>query len=161
MKNIFDGSLDLVFYDLTSCYFEIDEEDRKAKGSRGAGSTLRNYGHDRDRSGCPQVVLGLVMSKGGMPLCHHVFPGETTDKSTLKEVVLDLKARFPIKRCIVVGDRGLLSEDNLEVLTEAELDYIVSMPLRRNKLAEKVVRALADQVKDKRKLQYNLLHHQL
>jgi len=150
--SLFDTSLDLVFYDLTSCYFEIDEQDRDRQDcSRRGVSTLRNYGYDRDRSGCPQVVLGVVMSKDGIPLCHHVFAGETTDKSTLKEVVLDLKARFPIKRCIVVGDRGLLSEDNLEVLSEAELDYIVSLPLRGNQWAKRVVKALAGQLKDKRK----------
>jgi transposase len=151
--SLFDTSLDLVFYDLTSCYFEIDEEDRDRKTPSNRGvSTLRNYGYDRDRSGCPQVVLGLVMTKDGIPLCHHVFPGETPDKSTLKEVVLDLKARFPIKRCIVVGDRGLLSEENLEVLSEAELDYIVSLPLRGNQWAKRVIKALADQLKEKRKV---------
>jgi transposase len=150
--SLFDTCLDLVFYDLTSCYFEIDHEDRDRKESSDRGvSTLRNYGYDRDRSGCPQVVLGVVMTKDGIPLCHHVFPGETPDKSTLKEVVLDLKTRFPIKRCIVVGDRGLLSEDNLEILTEAELDYIVSLPLRANQWAKRVIKALAGQLKDKRK----------
>ena len=78
--SLFDTSLDLVFYDLTSCYFEIDEQDRDRKDcSRRGVSTLRNYGYDRDRSGCPQVVLGVVMSKDGIPLCHHVFAGETAD----------------------------------------------------------------------------------
>jgi transposase len=142
LLNLFDTSLDLVFYDLTSCYFEIDEEDREAKGTKGSAvSTLRNYGHDRDRSGCPQVVLGLVMTKGGMPLCHHVFPGQSPDKSTLKEVIVDLKARFPIRRCVVVADRGLLTEENLEVLTAAELDYIVSRPLRHNRMTQQVIGA--------------------
>jgi hypothetical protein len=148
LLNLFDGSLDLVFYDLTSCYFEIDEEDRKAKGSKGAGSTLRNYGHDRDRSGCPQVVLGLVMTKGGMPLCHHVFAGHTPDKSTLEEVIVDLKARFPIRRCVVVADRGLLTEENLEVLTAAELDYIVARPLRHNRMTQKVIEATRPSVQE-------------
>lgn len=145
LLNLFDGSLDLVFYDLTSCYFEIDEEDRKAKG---AGSTLRNYGHDRDRSGCPQLVLGLVMTKGGMPLCHHVFAGHTPDKSTLEEVVVDLKARFPIRRCVVVADRGLLTEENLEVLTAAQLDYIVGRPLRHNRMTQKVIEATRPRVQE-------------
>ena len=124
---LFDNALDLVFYDLTSCYFEIDSEDKGQKDSKKKGkSALRNYGHDRDGSGCPQVVVGLVMTKDGIPLCHYVFPGETPDKSTLKEVVDDIRERFPIKRCIVVGDRGILTEDNLKVLSDAELDYIVA-----------------------------------
>ena len=149
LLGLFDNPLDLVFYDLTSCYFEIDEEDRKTDQK---GSTLRNYGYDRDRSGCPQVVLGLVMTKDGIPLCHHVFPGETTDKATLKEVIRDIKARFPIKRCVVVGDRGLLSEENLEVLTEAGLDYIVARPLRRNQISKRVIATVSPDIKKKLKL---------
>ena len=95
--------LDLVFYDLTSCYFEIDQEDRDRRKAR--GSSLRNYGYDRDRRGCPQLFLGLAMTREGMPLCHWVFPAQTPDRATLKALVKDLKARFPIKRCVVVGDR--------------------------------------------------------
>lgn len=148
LLTLFDTSLDLVFYDLTSCYFEIDGEDRDRKGSNQRGiSTLRNYGHDRDRSGCPQVVLGLVMTRDGIPLCHHVFPGETPDKVTLAEVIDDLKARFPVRRCVVVADRGLLTEENLEVLTEAELDYIVARPLRRNRLTKEAIEALKPKIK--------------
>jgi transposase len=145
---LFDNPLDLVFYDLTSCYFEIDQQDKNQPAvSQPAKSTLRNRGYDRDRSGCPQVVLGLVMTKDGIPLCHHVFPGETPDKVTLQKVVHDLKARFPIQRCIVVGDRGLLSEDNLKALTAAQLDFIVARPLRRNLIAQEVLSALAPQIR--------------
>jgi hypothetical protein len=146
---LFDSPLDLVFYDLTSCYFEIDRDDKNQPPAPRPGvSTLRNRGYDRDRSGCPQVVLGLVMTKDGIPLCHHVFPGETPDKATLKKVVHDLTGRFPIQRCVVVGDRGLLSEANLAVLTEAQLDYIVSRPLRRNRLSREVLTAIAAKVRD-------------
>ncbi|MEW6003590.1 MAG: IS1634 family transposase [Nitrospirota bacterium] len=150
---LFDNALDLVFYDLTSCYFEIDSQDKDRKDSKRKGkSSLRNYGHDRDRSGCPQVVLGIVMTKDGIPLCHYVFAGQTPDKSTFKEVIDDVKARFPVKRCIVVGDRGILTEENLKVLTEADLDYIVARPLRQNKISKRVIEAVEDRVKEKIKL---------
>lgn len=153
LLSLFDTSLDLVFYDFTSCYFEIDKQDKDRKVSRRREvATLRNYGYDRDRSGCPQVVLGLVMTRDGFPLCHSVFAGQTPDKSTLQEVVGDLKARFPIKRCVVVADRGLLSEDNLEILTEAQLDYIVSLPLRQSRISRQVIEAVAGQVKEQCKL---------
>jgi transposase len=79
---------------------------RTGIGGKARGSSLRNYGYDRDRRGCPQLVLGLAMTREGMPLCHWVFPGQTPERATLKAVVKDLKARFPIKRCVVVGDRG-------------------------------------------------------
>jgi transposase len=148
MLNLFDGALDLVFYDLTSCYFEIDSSDNGNKDcDNKCMSTLRNRGYDRDRSGCPQVVLGLVMTKDGIPLCHYVFPGETQDKSTFQEVISDIKARFPIKRCIVVADRGLLSKPNLEVLADAGLDHIVSRPLRQNKVSREAITAVAKDIK--------------
>jgi len=150
LMGLFDTSLDLVFYDLTSCYFEIDQEDRDRRKAR--GSSLRNYGYDRDRRGCPQLVLGLAMTREGMPLCHWVFPGQTPDRATLKAVVKDLKARFPIKRCVVVGDRGLLSEDNLEVLSGAGLDYIVALALRRSSVTRRVVEAVEDRLEEQLRL---------
>jgi transposase len=148
MLNLFDGALDLVFYDLTSCYFEIDSDDKDNKDSQNkCMSTLRNRGYDRDRSGCPQVVLGLVMTKDGIPLCHHVFPGETQDRSTFCEVVSDIKARFPVNRCIVVADRGLLSKPNLEVLADAGLDHIVARPLRQNNVSREAIMTVAKDIK--------------
>ncbi len=148
MLNLFDGALDLVFYDLTSCYFEIDSDDKDSKNSKDKClCTLRNHGYDRDRSGCPQVVLGLVMTRDGIPLCHYVFPGETPDKSTFREVIADIKARFPIKSCIVVADRGLLSQQNLEVLSDAGLGFIVARPLRQNRVSREAIRAVAKDIK--------------
>jgi transposase len=148
MLNLFDGALDLVFYDLTSCYFEIDSDDKDNKDSGNKWlSTLRNHGYDRDRSGCPQVVLGLVMTRDGIPLCHYVFPGETQDKSTFREVISDIKARFSIKRCIVVTDRGILSQPNLEVLSDAGLDHIVSRPLRQNNVSRQAIMSAAKDIK--------------
>lgn len=141
---LFDSPLDLVFYDLTSCYFEIEQADKvKNPHSRPDKPTLRNYGYDRDRSGCPQIVLGLVMTKDGIPLGHQVFSGETPDKATFPEVIGDVKARFPIQRCVVVSDRGLLSQDNLAALREAGLDYIVARPLRHNLLSRQAIQATA------------------
>jgi len=148
MLNLFDGALDLVFYDLTSCYFEIDSDDKDSKkNKKKCVTTLRNHGYDRDRSGCPQVVVGLVMTKDGIPLCHHVFPGETPDKSTFREVISDIKARFPIKRCIVVADRGLLSQQNLDVLCDAGLGFIVARPLRQNRTSQEAIRAVGKDIK--------------
>jgi transposase len=148
--NLFDGALDLVFYDLTSCYFEISSDDKDNKDSRDKClCTLRNHGYDRDRSGCPQVVLGLVMTGDGIPLCHYVFPGETPDKSTFREVISDVKERFPIKRCIVVADRGLLSQANLEVLSDLGLGFIVARPLRQNRVSQEAIRAVSKDTRRK------------
>ena len=132
-KMLGDGEgLDLVFYDITSTYFEgersIVEED------------FRRYGYSRDhRCDRRQVVIGMVMTRQGIPLCHHVFAGNTVDKSTVVTVVKDLKQRFNLKRVVFVGDRGMLSDANLVELLSEELGFIVAHPLRRNAHATEVI----------------------
>jgi transposase len=124
--------LDLVFYDITSTYFEGDrslvEDD------------LRRYGYSRDgRFDKRQVVIGLVMTRQGIPLCHHIFAGNTVDKKTVAGVVQDLRERFALERVVFVGDRGMLSDGNLDFLLGEGLGFIVAYPLRRNSYATEVV----------------------
>lgn len=128
-------SVDLVFYDITSTYFEGDrsllEED------------FRKYGYSRDhRRDRRQVVIGMVITGDGIPLCHHVFPGNTADKTTVVAVVTDLKQRFHLKRVIFVGDRGMLSDANLGHILGEDVGFIVAHPLRKNAHATEVVGAL-------------------
>ncbi|MGD2136591.1 MAG: IS1634 family transposase, partial [Gemmatimonadales bacterium] len=127
--------VDLVFYDITSTYFEGDrsllDED------------IRRYGYSRDhRRDRRQVVVGMVITGDGIPLCHHVFPGNTADKTTVVKVVSDLKQRFNLKRVVFVGDRGMLSDANLEHILSEEIGFIVAHPLRKNSHATEVVGAL-------------------
>lgn len=124
--------LDLVFYDITSTYFEGDRSL--------AADDFRRYGYSRDhRPDRRQVVVGMVMTKEGIPLCHHVFPGNTVDKTTVATVVKDLKARFNLTRIVFVGDRGMLSDANLSMILGAEIGYIVAHPLRKNAHATEVI----------------------
>lgn len=124
--------LDLVFYDITSTYFE---------GERSlVEDDFRRYGYSRDhRPDRRQVVVGMVMTREGIPLCHHVFPGNTVDKTTVTAVVHDLKERFNLARVIFVGDRGMLSDDNLRMILGAEIGFIVAHPLRKNAHATEVI----------------------
>jgi len=127
--------IDLVFYDIISTYFEGDrflvDED------------LRRYGYSRDgRFDKRQIVIGLVMTRSGIPLCHHIFPGNTADKTTVVEVIRDIKVRFRLDRIVFVGDRGMLSDENLDVLLGEGLGFIVAYPLRRNAFATEVIGAL-------------------
>jgi transposase len=128
-------AVDLVFYDITSTYFE---------GERSlVDDDVRRYGYSRDhRCDRRQVVIGMVMTRAGIPLCHHVFPGNTVDKTTVVEVVTDLKQRFHLKRVVFVGDRGMLSDANLERLLGEELGFIVAHPLRKNAHATEVIGAV-------------------
>jgi transposase len=141
--------VDLVFYDITSTYFEgerslLDED-------------VRRYGYSRDhRWDRRQVVIGMVMTRDGIPLCHHVFPGNTADKTTVAAVVADLKQRFNLKRVIFVGDRGMLSDANLEKILGEEIGFIVAHPLRKNRHATEVVGTLRkgfDEADDKEQFQ--------
>jgi transposase len=126
------GPVDLVFYDITSTYFEGDRSL--------ADDDIRRYGYSRDgRFDKRQVVIGMVVTPEGIPLCHHVFPGNTVDKTTVVDVVKDVKTRFLLKRVVFVGDRGMLSDPNLNELIEEEVGFIVAHPLRHNHYAREVV----------------------
>jgi transposase len=127
---------DLVFYDITSTWFDGDhsliEED------------IRRFGYSRDgRFDRRQITIGVVMSSDGIPLCHHVFAGNTVDKSTVGEVVADLKSRFKLRHVIFVGDRGMLSDDNIDALLAEEFGYIVAHPLRRGAMAREGIKRMA------------------
>ena len=131
--------VDMVFYDITSTYFEGDKSIQE--------DDLRRHGYSRDhRQDRRQVVIGMVMTRGGIPLCHHTFPGNTVDKTTVEQVVSDLKSRFKLGRVIFVGDRGMLSDSNLGFLMEEGLEMIVAHPVRRNALAQEVIQNLKKQI---------------
>jgi transposase len=127
---------DLVFYDITSTWFDGDrslvEED------------IRRFGYSRDgRFDRRQITIGVVMGSNGIPLCHHVFPGNTVDKATVQDVVKDLKARFKLRQVVFVGDRGMLSDDNVDTLLVERFGYIIAHPLRRGALAREGIKLLA------------------
>jgi transposase len=133
LRDLFHFQPDLVFYDLTSTYFE------------GHGpETLAKYGYSRDgKSRNVQVIVGVVMV-AGWPIAHHVWAGNTRDSKTVAEVVQDLSRRFQFRRVVFVGDRGMVTEKNLEVLQTAEGDwgFLLGMTRRQNPEAE----ALIDQI---------------
>lgn len=130
LRDLFHFEPDLVFYDLTSVYFE------------GHGpADLAKHGYSRD--GKPrnvQVVVGVVMV-AGWPIAHHVWAGNTRDSKTVAEVIKDLTQRFRFRRVVFVGDRGMVTEKNLEVLQEAEGDwsFLLGMTRRQNPEAEALI----------------------
>ncbi len=134
VRDLFNLKVDMVFYDLTSTYFC-----RKSPKGR-----LRRHGVSKDKKPRQvQVVVGVVMANG-FPIAHHVFPGNTADKSTLQKVVADLDRRFGLRRVIVVSDRGLVSEQNLDFLSGQRFGYLLGVPGRRSDEAADVLKALAD-----------------
>jgi transposase len=134
LRDLFHFEPELVFYDLTSTYFE------------GQGPALAKHGYSRDSQPRKvQVVVGVVMV-AGWPIAHHVWAGNTRDSKTVKEVVEDLSKRFCFKRVVFVGDRGMVTEANLKMLDEAEGEwgFLLGVTRRRNPEAE----ALIDRVRD-------------
>lgn len=132
VRDLFNVKVDMVFYDLTSTYFC-----RKSPKGR-----LRRHGKSKDKKPRQvQVVVGVVMANG-FPIAHHVFEGNTADKSTLQKVAGDLERRFGLRRVIVVTDRGLVSPENLDFLTKRHYGYLVGVQGRRCDEAADVLKAL-------------------
>ena len=121
LRNLFSLKVDLVLYDITSTYFE------------GSGPVeLARHGHSRDgKAQNVQVVVGVVMA-GGWPIAHHVFAGNTVDVTTVQQVVKDLRERFGLGRVVFVGDRGMVSQENLRELTKQGQGYLVGLKRRSN-----------------------------
>jgi len=120
VRDLFNVKVDMVFYDLTTTYFC-----RKSPVGK-----LRRHGQCKD--GKPRqvhVLLGVVMANG-FPIAHHVFPGNTAEKKTLQDVLLDLEIRFGLRRVMVVSDRGLVSPENLKFLSQTRLHYLLGIPGR-------------------------------
>ena len=137
VRDLFSLKVDLVFYDVTSTYFQRREP----------AGMLRRHGQSHD--GHPrevQVVVGVVMANG-FPVAHHVFPGNTADKATLQSVVSDVEKRFGLRRVTVVADRGVVSPKNLEFLAGRKFRYLVGIQGRRNSEAAVVLALLRDETK--------------
>jgi len=125
-RNLFNQALDLVFVDTTSTYMYRDTE-----------TPLRRRGHSRDhRPDLPQVILAIVVDRQGWPIAWEVMPGNRADGKAFQELIGLLRSRFQIGRVIVVADRGMVSEGNLELLneeSESPFEYIVGCRMRRQK----------------------------
>jgi transposase len=132
LRDLFSLQPDLVFYDLTSTYFEgHGPEDFAA------------FGHSRDeKPRNVQVVVGVVMV-GGWPIAHHVWAGNAVDKSTVGEVVEDLSGRFAFGRVVFVGDRGMVSTSNLAALKSPQsgrdFGFLLGVARRRNPQVESLL----------------------
>jgi len=123
VANLFNLEVDLVFFDTTSTYFETEDEDER-----------RRFGHSKDkRPDLPQVVIGLAVTKDGLPIRSWVFPGNTPDANTVEQVQADLNG-WRMGRVVWVMDRGMTSEDNRITLQRAGGHYIIGEKLRGSTL---------------------------
>src|SRR5450830_567190 len=123
------SDLSVVFMDTTSLYFE----------GRG-GKTLGQNGHSKDyRPHLKQMIVGIIMDQDGRPVCSEMWPGNTTDVTTLIPVIDRLRQRFAIGRVCVVADRGMISAETIAGLEEHRLEYILGVRERSSKEVYDVV----------------------
>jgi hypothetical protein len=114
--------VDLLLFDTTSTYFERDEEE--------PDGGLRRYGHSKDsRPDLPQIVIGLAVTKEGIPVRVWVWPGNSNDHSVLPQVKDDLRG-WRLGRVVTVVDRGFSSQANLDYLRRAGGHWIAGEKLR-------------------------------
>lgn len=121
LRDLFSLQIDVAFYDLTSTYFE---------GHGPAGLAAHGYSRD-EKPRDPQVLVGLVLVDG-WPIAHHVFAGNWRDAKTVPGVVDDLERRFQVRRVVLVGDRGMVTSQNLADLRRGGHGYIVGRNRRRS-----------------------------
>jgi len=150
LADLFELDVDLIFYDTTSLHFEVDEEDAgghpndEVRGSKSAGAKTykapRKRGYSKNgRGDAPQIVVGLAVTRDGLPVRHWVFPGNTVDVTTVAKVKQDLRG-WKLSRCVFVGDAGMVSAENLRTLSLGGGKYIVCMPVTRgSEVSEEVI----------------------
>jgi len=122
-RDLLSPQVDVILYDLTTLRFESTRTDLGA---------LRQFGYSKERrSDCTQVVLGLLVTPEGIPIGFEVYPGNTFEGKTIKDIVAKLREKFSIRRFIFVGDRGLFSKQNLKELRGENKagEFIVGMKL--------------------------------
>src|SRR3954447_2160990 len=129
--------VDLIFYDTTTAYFEIDEPDGHCELWAGKlFAPLRQRGHSKEgRDNQPQVVIAMAVTRDGMPVRSWVLPGNTADVATVARIKQDLHA-WRLGRCLFVGDAGMYSADNLVELSRGLGRYVLAVPMRRVKDVE-------------------------
>lgn len=120
LRDLFSLQAEMVLYDLTSVYFE-------GRGPKG----LAEHGYSRDEKPRQRQLLVGVVMVNGWPIAHHVFPGNETDGATMRRVVEDLERRFGLKRVVFVGDRGMVTTDNIDWLRQRGHGYLVGLQRRR------------------------------
>ncbi|GHT71948.1 transposase [Bacteroidia bacterium] len=119
-RKILGGKIGLVFYDVTTLYFETDTSDE-----------LRKTGFSKDgKHACPQIVLGLLVSSGGYPLAYSIHEGNKYEGHTMLPVVEDFVKQFALKNFVVVADSGLMNNDNITLLEQRNYKYIIGARIK-------------------------------
>ncbi len=117
---IISQPLSIVFYDVTTLYFEAEQED-----------DFRQNGFSKDgKHQQPQIVLGLLVSTGGYPLTYQVFEGSMFEGHTMLPVIEAFKEKYQLEQIVVVADAGLLSDKNIKAICQKNYQYILGARIK-------------------------------
>jgi len=156
VANLLNLEVDLLFFDTTSTYFERDEADEPvardergellAAGAEGEGARhagFRSYGRSQDHRGdLPQVVVGMAVTREGIPVRVWSWPGSTADSALIRQVKEELRD-WTLSRIVWVADRGFASEQNRRFLRRGDAHYILGEKLRSGSAEAKAALARA------------------
>jgi len=132
-RDLFNASFDVLLYDLTSTYFEVNASDLPE-------DSKRRHGYSRDkRPDCPQLVIALVVTPDGLPLAYEVLPGNTADCKTLRDFRARIESQYGKARRVWVMDRGVPTEEVLAEMRASDppVSYLVGTPKGRLTRLEK------------------------
>jgi transposase len=119
-RKVLGGRIGLVFYDVTTLYFETD-----------IGDEFRKQGYSKDgKHALPQVVLGLLVSEGGYPLAYAVHEGNKYEGHTMLPIVKDFVKEFDLKDFIIVADSGLMNNENIKLSEADNYKYIIGARIK-------------------------------
>jgi hypothetical protein len=121
--NLFNLEVDLIFYDTTTASFHVDYEDDDTDPN--SNTTLRKFGHAKERNWAPQVVIALAVTRDGIPVRSWVLPGNTAEVTTVAKVRADLRG-WSLGRAMFVADSGMNSKDNRAELAKACGKYLLA-----------------------------------
>jgi transposase len=124
-RDLFNQQLDVVFYDVTTLYFESSDE------SEIENRQLRKKGFSKDgKVGDTQILFCMMIDKDKNPIGYQVFKGNTYEGHTLSDAIKQLKQRYAIDKVIIVADRGMMSKGNMETVSDTGNEFIVGDRLK-------------------------------
>jgi len=119
-KRVLNDEISVVFYDMTTLYFEASDED-----------DLRKTGFSKDgKHQCPQIYIGLLVGLGGYAIGYDIFEGNIYEGHTLIPFIQRISEKFSLNKPIIVADAGLLSNDNIKLLEASNYEYILGARIK-------------------------------
>ena len=130
-RKVLDDDISVVFYDVTTLYFEIDQEDE-----------FRKTGFSKEgKHQQPQIVLGLLVSKKGYPLAYEMFEGSTFEGHTMLPVMESFRRKYNLNQLVIIADSGLLSKANIDKLQSGNHEFIIGARIKNEsaRVKEKIL----------------------